>query len=658
MPLLTLTDFALSTTRTRDAFSNDPTIARLPDGGFAVTWESQAGIIARRFSSTGTALGDEITVSNTPAATDETQAAIAVLPDGRFMVAWESNWPFSDVSARFYNADGTPSGASFMVHEETEYTQKGPEVLALSGDRYLVTWIDYEANPDVSNPDVDRTHITAKIYSAAGVELAGEFRISAAEANEYQAFQDATVLADGKIALTWFSVDSSAGGLTSIHARVLNADGSAFSSELFVGIAGDRVDDPAITALAGGGFAVAWTDDDGSTPAKIKMRTFNAQAQATTTSAFAVPGSVGIEPSGASRSSILLLPDDRLMVAWTVYEAGTAASDIFVQVLSETGVPAGVAYKVNSTIAGSQNSADLALLSDGRVSVVWGSSAPGTGEVRGTIIDPLRFVGTSVADVWNGGRLADQMNGATGDDRLSGFGGNDLIYGDDGMDVLSGGDGDDRLFGGNGLDRMTGGAGTDTLTGGAGADALDGGTGTDTASYYNDGAVTVALDGSYAATGAAVGDGLRDIENLSGSNAGSDWLVGNAVLNVIYGNGGADTLVGRAGSDKLIGGAGVDRYAFFAALEGGDAISTFETGEVIMVEGSAFSLGAYAGVLNAANFISRVSGHAASDANDYFIFDQSNDTLWYDFNGSGARGDVMIADLNNFAFTSANVLVV
>lgn len=212
-------------------------------------------------------------------------------------------------------------------------------------------------------------------------------------------------------------------------------------------------------------------------------------------------------------------------------------------------------------------------------------------------------------DVLRGGAGVDRLDGSTGTDTLSYFTeaaitfslddtitqggaalgdiitgienisgsdtGNDQIAGNDFANVLSGNGGADKLYGrgsndnvsgGAGIDMLYGGDGNDTLAGGADADFLSGGTGTDTASYYSDGAVKISLDTSFplaSQIGAAIGDTFNSIENLSGSNTGSDTLSGNSSVNTLYGNGGNDTLFGRAGVDTLKGGSGND------VLEGG-----------------------------------------------------------------------------------------
>jgi Ca2+-binding RTX toxin-like protein len=154
---------------------------------------------------------------------------------------------------------------------------------------------------------------------------------------------------------------------------------------------------------------------------------------------------------------------------------------------------------------------------------------------------------------------------------------------------------------------------------------------------------------------------------FSGTKASDKWtggsladlISGYAGNDVLSGSSGNDRLSGGAGNDSLNGGAGADKFIYIAKSEGGDKIVSFETADVFQFEGSAFKLGSYHGTLKAANFISRASGHAAGDANDYFIFDKKLDQLWFDDDGKGAHKALMIADLDtNFNLTASDILIV
>ncbi|WP_448205884.1 Ig-like domain-containing protein, partial [Azospirillum sp. sgz302134] len=147
---------------------------------------------------------------------------------------------------------------------------------------------------------------------------------------------------------------------------------------------------------------------------------------------------------------------------------------------------------------------------------------------------PAYYYGERSAGLF-GGAGNDLLRGGAGDDALFGDADNDTLKGEDGDDALDGGDGADRLEGGFGLDRLDGGAGNDSLDGGADNDALSGGFGDD---------------------------------SLFGS-VGDDRLSGDA---------GNDTLDGGLGRDSLYGGDGMDVFVYRSPDDGGDEITSFDTG--------------------------------------------------------------------------------
>jgi Ca2+-binding RTX toxin-like protein len=124
----------------------------------------------------------------------------------------------------------------------------------------------------------------------------------------------------------------------------------------------------------------------------------------------------------------------------------------------------------------------------------------------------------------------------------------------------TGTNGNEIWGGGNSSDKLSGFGGDDILIGRGGADFIDGGDGRDTSSYKFDDGVTVSLDGTFAATGAALGDQLISIENLTGSDAGGDTLAGDAGDNMLDGRDGTNFLYGRGGSDVLAGGFDADHF--------------------------------------------------------------------------------------------------
>lgn len=246
------------------------------------------------------------------------------------------------------------------------------------------------------------------------------------------------------------------------------------------------------------------------------------------------------------------------------------------------------------------------------------------------------------------------INGTNNDDFLYGKGGRDILNGLNGNDYLDGGVGDDTLYGGAGNDTLVGGKGTDFMDGGTGADQFNGGQGKDTVDYSTStSAVTAYLHANTSAGGAA-GDTYTNMENVIGS--GFSDLLQNHGGGDAFGGSGADTVYGGGtdnGTDdggRVRGDAGIDTLrmdygnttAWLQNGQGYDIVNQFiENEDNFFIDLSDFGLGA---TLDAAELVNSDS-HTAIGGNAQFIYDGNDSKLYFDSNGSGAGGQVLVADL-------------
>ena len=152
----------------------DPEITALANGRFVVTWtdRSQSGgdtfndaVRAQVFSASGARIGAEFVV-NTATDFSQNQPTITGLTDGRFVVAWrdESNAP-GDTSGRairgqLFNANGSPSGAEFVIPTTVLGDQSEPSITALADGRFAVSWTDLS----VTDPDRSNFAVRAQIF--------------------------------------------------------------------------------------------------------------------------------------------------------------------------------------------------------------------------------------------------------------------------------------------------------------------------------------------------------------------------------------------------------------------------------------------------------------------------------------------------------------
>jgi hypothetical protein len=116
-----------------------PAVAAAPDGGFVVVWNcSERGIFGQRYDSSGGASGSEFQVTT---ATLNSFPAVAADATGTFTVAWGSHeLAGADVLARRYDSGGMPLGDEFLVNEFTVRSQGFPAVAALGGSDFVVVW--------------------------------------------------------------------------------------------------------------------------------------------------------------------------------------------------------------------------------------------------------------------------------------------------------------------------------------------------------------------------------------------------------------------------------------------------------------------------------------------------------------------------------------
>jgi len=137
---------------------------------------------------------------------------------------------------------------------------------------------------------------------------------------------------------------------------------------------------------------------------------------------------------------------------------------------------------------------------------------------------------------------------------------------------------------------------------------------------------------------------------------GNDFIRSGAGADTVFGGEGEDRIAGGRGKDTLDGGGDADTFVFLSKSEGGDEITNFVSNDFFEFKASAFDHFAK-GALQAKNFVSRADNHA-QDANDHFIFRTTDDTLWFDSNGSKSGGLTEIADLSNdFALKAHDILI-
>jgi Ca2+-binding RTX toxin-like protein len=483
---------------------NGQDIAALTGGGFAMVWTStiasNADIAARVFNAAGTSTTPDITI--TAAAGNQRQGAIAGTSNGGFVVAWaEENQAISGVTnsaimARSHGAGGAPIGAGpVRISGETGGVGgDGAPALAANATGFVAAWQD-ALPPDAAIDGIYGRGFTGALLPAV---VAGQpAQLDAGPITAFMTDPDVALLANG-VQVTVFErrVQNDAD-----FTEIMMRRGGTLS-QVNTTAAADQLN-PAVAALAGGGFVVVWEDySQGNANADIRARVFNA--------------------AGVATSVDFLVPD----------------------------APNAVGQQFNP---------DVAALIDGRFIVTWSTltSVGGSNlDVAAQVFDPR-----TAAQAWLGKGWGEQYVGTAFADSLNGAGGNDTLWGEAGADTLVGGIANDTLDGGAGIDRLVGGTGDDVMitdaTGDVVVEAANQGIDTvrTTAATYALGANVENLEAANAPAHRLVGNAL------------GNSIVGHDGADTLEGGAGADMLDGRGGADRMVGGLDSDIYVVDSATD-------------------------------------------------------------------------------------------
>ncbi len=333
----------------------DPAVAMDADGDFVVTWSGYGllepdevfadgtGVFARRFDSSGVALGDAFIV-NTTIVGNQTSPAIAADDGGNFTVVWTGT---AGINARRYSADGNALSGELTVSSFVGGTSSRPSVAVNDAGLTAVAW---------SGSGADGTGVYARRFDGDGVPLGDDILVAAlptgitpavgidAAGGFAVAFADGTLGSSESYVRRFDSTGQSVGGLTPV----------SLTTPTF------RFDSIDLAMSDDGLFVVAWSSIVGE-----GARIFDSAGVAQTgnvglgetTDLLSLPLSIALSPgldliavanSGSSSSSdvkaqrLRIVDIDRDDTLSTANDAGSLVVGGSIQIGGINGVDAGV----------------------------------------------------------------------------------------------------------------------------------------------------------------------------------------------------------------------------------------------------------------------------------------------------------------------------
>ncbi|MGB0904044.1 MAG: hypothetical protein ACPGVJ_04020, partial [Mangrovicoccus sp.] len=251
----------------------EPEITGLSDGGFVVTYRSDAtstgdyrDVFLRRYDQFGVAQGPAINLTNAQFGNSyEFEADVLALASGGWVVTWRSDTNGSgtgDVYAQIFDAAGV-GGAIFQVNVANIGYQWDIRAAQLTSGDIVFTYV-VATDAGSGQGDGSAYGVYQRRYSETGVaDPAGEQQVNTWTTND-QSYPEILALANGTYVITWqsWAQDGSNWGL---YAQIFDASGAPLGSEFLINArTSDDQFQLTMTALADGGFAVGWYDQNSS----------------------------------------------------------------------------------------------------------------------------------------------------------------------------------------------------------------------------------------------------------------------------------------------------------------------------------------------------------------------------------------------------------
>ena len=595
----------------------EPVAVALGTGGYAIVWSSagqdgsSGGVYMQRYDASGAPLGAEQAVNMTTL-DHQSDASVTLLSNGAFIVSWTSNNQDGDGNGTYFqrfSSSGTPAGPETQINTTIAGAQHST-ALAATGNGFVAAWMSdgqglvlqrfgatgskvggeivvgtatVSGSPVIASTAngfilawTEGADIHAQLFALNGSAVGEEFTVNTTT-DSTQFLPAVTALADGGFAVTWagFNAENST---YEVYLQRLDAGGGRVGIETVVNqtTAGAQTN-PAIAALADGGFAVTWINQgltysqrysaDGaavlpSVTGDLNNNTIDARDATTPVRLEGGDGNDSL--TGGSAGDVLAGGSGADVMR------GGAGDDFYLADAADwinEGLGAGVdTVQASESFTLTRNVDNLTLVGDAAATLI------------GNALDNV-LVGNAAANRLNGRGGADTMRGGLGNDTyfVDNVGDSAIEESGAGIDsviaettfALSANVENLRLIGtsnidaaGNALDNiLTGNAGANQLTGAGGADTLAGGEGNDT--YFVDALDLViedadeGIDMVVASTSWVLGSDLESLQLLAG---GAYNGTGNELANVLYGNSSSNVLDGGGGADIMDGGDGNDTY--------------------------------------------------------------------------------------------------
>lgn len=331
-------------------------------------------------------LGAETLVNAASTAIQQTSdRSVATSPNGESVVTWASQnqdgsgW---GVYARQYDANGNPLRSEFRVNTTTAGDQTEPSVAVDVAGNFTIVW---------TGPDASGTGIFAQQYDLDGTPLGTEYQVNVTTAGN-QSAPNVGMDGLGNVLVSWTSAAQDGSG-TGIYAQKYNT-GLSVTTGMLMGMAGLDSLTESSSAYGSGEFRVNTTTAGDQTDSSVAMNRLNGDYVITWTSAGQDGSGAGIYAqrysgsTGAAAGSEFKVNtttagdqtdafvavnriNSDFVVTWTSAGQDGSGKGVYAQRYNSAGVAQGTQFLVNTATTGDQYDSTVAIDGAGEIFVMW-----------------------------------------------------------------------------------------------------------------------------------------------------------------------------------------------------------------------------------------------------------------------------------------------
>jgi len=274
--------------------------------------------------------------------------------------------PIESLEARALFSTALP-GPEFDVGGPGDFWGAGGRTVASDGNGNFVVAV---SDGFGSNCDV---HV--RVFDGAGVPKTGWVLADAPDDLKTKFVPNVAMGANGNFVVTWWQTDNFVGG------RLFNAAAQPIGPIFTVQKASSTAASHPTPAMDdAGNFVVAWNATQGGQGDEVYAQRYNAagaaQGKKLTVNTYS--------SRGQHDPSVDVDADGDFLVAWTSQAQDGSGDGVYAQRYRRDGAKQGGEFRVNTTTAGGQSGASVALDAAGDAVVVWqGPAADGTGAAWG-----------------------------------------------------------------------------------------------------------------------------------------------------------------------------------------------------------------------------------------------------------------------------------